>query len=140
MLRYTFAVEMLLAGVPIDQVSMLLGYASVKITEKHYSPSVKARQDQLAASVRNAWGPLGTVPPRPTTRQGEAGAAASLELGGLTTVMDSDQNTLRDAEILIAALPGGFVSAPAQNTASPSKRRLTVFSLTCHMAATCGTE
>jgi integrase/recombinase XerD len=38
MLRDTFAVEMLLAGVPIDQVSMLLGHASVKITEKHYSP------------------------------------------------------------------------------------------------------
>ena len=55
MLRDTFAVEMLLAGVPIDQVSMLLGHSSVKITEKHYSPWVKARQDQLAASVRNAW-------------------------------------------------------------------------------------
>jgi hypothetical protein len=30
--------------------------------------------------------------------------------------MDSDQNTLRDAEILIAALPGGVFAAPAQNT------------------------
>ena len=46
---------MLLAGVPIDQVSILLGHASVRITEKHYSPWVKARQDQLANSVRNAW-------------------------------------------------------------------------------------
>ena len=55
MFRDTFAVEMLLAGVPIDQVSILLGHKSVKITEKHYSPWVKARQDQLAASVRNAW-------------------------------------------------------------------------------------
>jgi integrase/recombinase XerD len=55
MLRDTFAVEMLLAGVPIDQVSILLGHKSVKITEKHYAPWVKARQDQLAASVRNAW-------------------------------------------------------------------------------------
>jgi integrase/recombinase XerD len=55
MFRDTFAVENLLAGVPIDQVSMLLGHASVKITEKHYSPWVKARQDQLAASVRKAW-------------------------------------------------------------------------------------
>ncbi|WP_260741259.1 tyrosine-type recombinase/integrase [Tunturiibacter lichenicola] len=63
MLRDTFAVEMLLAGVPIDQVSMLLGHASVKITEKHYSPWVKARQDQLAASVRNAWGFLGGTSP-----------------------------------------------------------------------------
>jgi integrase len=61
-LRDTFAVEMLLAGVPIDQVSMLLGHSSVKITEKHYSPWVKARQDQLAASVRNAWVTLDAVP------------------------------------------------------------------------------
>jgi integrase/recombinase XerD len=38
MLRNMFAVEMLLAGVPIDRVSMLLGHSSVKITEKHYSP------------------------------------------------------------------------------------------------------
>jgi integrase/recombinase XerD len=55
MFRDTFAVEMLLAGVPIDQVSILLGHKSVRITDKHYSPWVKARQDQLAASVRNAW-------------------------------------------------------------------------------------
>jgi integrase/recombinase XerD len=59
MFRDTFAVENLLAGVPIDQVSMLLGHASVRITEKHYSPWVKARQDQLAASVRNAWATSG---------------------------------------------------------------------------------
>jgi integrase/recombinase XerD len=43
MFRDTFAVEMLLAGVPIDQVSLLLGHASVKITEKSYAPFVKAR-------------------------------------------------------------------------------------------------
>lgn len=55
MLRDTFAVENLLAGVPIDQVSMLLGHKSVKITEKHYAPWVKDRQEQLAARVRNAW-------------------------------------------------------------------------------------
>jgi len=54
--------------VPIDQVSMLLGHASVKITEKHYSPWVKARQDQLAASVRNAWVPLGAIPPKTPQR------------------------------------------------------------------------
>jgi hypothetical protein len=53
--RDTFAVEMLLAGVPIDQVSLLLGHASVKITEKSNSPFVKARQVQLQESVRKAW-------------------------------------------------------------------------------------
>jgi integrase len=55
MFRDTFAVEMLLAGVPIDQVSLLLGHASVRITEKSYAPFVKARQIQLQESVRNAW-------------------------------------------------------------------------------------
>jgi hypothetical protein len=34
---------------------MLLGHKSVKITEKHYAPWVKARQEQLAANVRKAW-------------------------------------------------------------------------------------
>jgi integrase len=54
-LRDTFAVEMLLAGVPLEQVSVLLGHKSVKITEKHYAPWVKARQELLAANVRKAW-------------------------------------------------------------------------------------
>jgi integrase/recombinase XerD len=49
--RDTFAVELLLAGVPIDQVSVLLGHSSVKITEKSYAPWVKARQEQLEAAV-----------------------------------------------------------------------------------------
>ena len=55
MFRDTFAIEMLLAGVPIDQVSLLLGHASVRITEKSYAPFVKARQIQLQESVRNSW-------------------------------------------------------------------------------------
>jgi integrase/recombinase XerD len=55
MLRDTFAVEMLLAGVPLDQVSILLGHRSVKITEKHYAPWVRARHDQLEQSVQRAW-------------------------------------------------------------------------------------
>lgn len=53
--RDTFAVELLLAGVPIDQVSILLGHSSVRITEKHYSPWVQARQDQLEAAVKLTW-------------------------------------------------------------------------------------
>jgi integrase/recombinase XerD len=61
MFRDTFAVEMLLAGVPIDQVSILLGHASVRVTEKHYSPWVRARQDQLEKSVQSAW-QLGAAP------------------------------------------------------------------------------
>lgn len=61
MFRDTFAVEMLLAGVPIDQVSILLGHSSVRITEKHYSPWVRARQDQLEKSVQAAWAQAQTV-------------------------------------------------------------------------------
>src|SRR5262249_31640544 len=53
--RDTFAVELLLKGVPIEQVSILLGHSSLKITEKHYAPWVKARQEQLEAAVRKAW-------------------------------------------------------------------------------------
>jgi hypothetical protein len=43
----TLAVELLLAGVTIDQVSTLLGHRSVKVTEKHSAPLVQARQAQL---------------------------------------------------------------------------------------------
>jgi site-specific recombinase XerD len=53
--RDTFSVELLLAGVPIERVSILLGHQSVRITEKHYSPWVRSRQEQLEADVRNAW-------------------------------------------------------------------------------------
>lgn len=52
--RDTFAVELLLKGVPIEQVSILLGHSSLKITERHYSPWVKAQQGQLEAAVRKA--------------------------------------------------------------------------------------
>jgi integrase/recombinase XerD len=55
MFRDTFAIELLLAGVPLDQVSILLGHSSIKITERHYSPFVKARQQQLEKSVQMAW-------------------------------------------------------------------------------------
>jgi integrase len=53
--RDTFAVELLLGGVPIEQVSILLGHAAVRITERHYAPWVKARQEQLEVSVQRAW-------------------------------------------------------------------------------------
>jgi integrase/recombinase XerD len=53
--RDTFAVELLLKGVPIEQVSVLLGHSSLKVTEKHYAPWVKARQEQLEQSVRLTW-------------------------------------------------------------------------------------
>jgi integrase len=53
--RDTFAVELLLASIPIERVSILLGHQSVRITEKHYSPWVRSRQEQLEADLENAW-------------------------------------------------------------------------------------
>jgi hypothetical protein len=47
--------KVLLAGVPIERVSVLLGHQSVRITEKHYSPWAKSRQEQLEADLRKAW-------------------------------------------------------------------------------------
>jgi integrase/recombinase XerD len=53
--RDTFAVELLLAGATIEQVAALLGHQSTRVTEKHYSPWVKARQEQLEAAVRKTF-------------------------------------------------------------------------------------
>ncbi len=39
----------------MDRVSALLGHSSIKVTEKHYSPWVRARQEQLEADVRRTW-------------------------------------------------------------------------------------
>jgi integrase/recombinase XerD len=55
MLRDTFAVSLLLAGTPIEDVAILLGHASTKVTEKHYSPWIKARQQRLEERVRAVW-------------------------------------------------------------------------------------
>jgi len=54
-LRDTFAVDLLTKGVPLEEVSKLLGHESIKTTEKHYSKWVKGRQDRLNALVRGTW-------------------------------------------------------------------------------------
>ena len=51
----TFAVGLLQSGVPMDRISVLLGHTSIKVTEGHYSPWVRARQEQLEADVRRSW-------------------------------------------------------------------------------------
>ena len=53
--RDTFAVELLLAGVPIERVSVLLGHESVLTTEGNYAPRVRSRQEQLEADLGRAW-------------------------------------------------------------------------------------
>ena len=47
--------SLLLKGVSLDSVSKLLGHSSIKITERHYAPWVKARQDQLEAEILLNW-------------------------------------------------------------------------------------
>ena len=54
-LRDTFAVELLSRGVPMEEVSKLLGHTSIKTTEKHYAKWVKGRQDRLDALVTATW-------------------------------------------------------------------------------------
>jgi len=53
--RDTFAVELLLAGIPLDRVSVLLGHSSIRITERHYAPWTRSRQEQIESDLRAAW-------------------------------------------------------------------------------------
>jgi integrase len=47
MLRDTFAVEMLLAGVLLEKVSKLLTHESVTMTERYYAKWTAPRRQQL---------------------------------------------------------------------------------------------
>jgi integrase/recombinase XerD len=53
--RDTFAVGLLLESVPLERVSIILGHTSVRVTEKHYAPWVRERQEQAEADVRRTW-------------------------------------------------------------------------------------
>lgn len=80
--RDTFAVELLLAGVDIADVSILLGHSSIKITERHYSPWVAARQRRIeeivqrvhSSSTTPSTGQTGSDP-APTARRPAGGPA-----------------------------------------------------------------
>ena len=54
-LRDTFAVDLLEKGVPLEEVSKLLGHQSIKTTERHYAKWVKGRQDRLDMLVSATW-------------------------------------------------------------------------------------
>jgi integrase/recombinase XerD len=54
-LRDTFAVGLLEKGIPLEEVSKLLGHTSIKTTEKHYAPWVKKRQKRLDELVTATW-------------------------------------------------------------------------------------
>ena len=53
--RDTFAVDLLLAGIPIERVSVLLGNHGLRVTEKHYAPWVRSRQLLLESDLATAW-------------------------------------------------------------------------------------
>ncbi len=54
-LRDTFAVDLLQKGVPLEDVSKLLGHQSIKTTEQAYAAWVKGRQDRLDNLVTATW-------------------------------------------------------------------------------------
>jgi integrase len=58
-LRDTFAVEHLLAGTSMEDLSKMLSHKSVRITEKYYAPWVPARQTQLEEKMIAAMTKMG---------------------------------------------------------------------------------
>jgi integrase/recombinase XerD len=53
--RDTFAISLLQRGVSLENVSMLLGDSNTLITNRHYAPWVKSRQESLEREVKKAW-------------------------------------------------------------------------------------
>jgi site-specific recombinase XerD len=53
--RHTFAVELLLRGVAVDDVAILLGHSSPSVTLRHYSRWIEARQTRLDNVLQDAW-------------------------------------------------------------------------------------
>jgi hypothetical protein len=45
----------------MEEVSILLGHSSVRITEKHYASWVQARQEILKAHVAKTWQSFGVI-------------------------------------------------------------------------------
>jgi integrase len=60
-LRDTFAVELLLASVLLEDVSRLLTHESILVTQKHYSPWVKERKKQLEDGSVEAMRRMGVI-------------------------------------------------------------------------------
>ncbi len=54
-LRDTFAVGLLEKGVPMEEVSRLLGHTSIRTTEKSYAKWSKGWQDRVDALVTGTW-------------------------------------------------------------------------------------
>jgi integrase len=54
-LRDTFAVDLLVKGVALEDVSKALGHTSIKTTEKYYAPWITARQNRLNDKIMASW-------------------------------------------------------------------------------------
>lgn len=54
--RDNFAVDLLTHGVSVENVAMLLGHEDIRVTQKHYNPWIKQRQDSLERAVKATWG------------------------------------------------------------------------------------
>lgn len=59
--RHTFAKNLLVAEVPLETVSVLLGHRKLAITEKHYARFVPERQASIDRQVRKSWARHGHV-------------------------------------------------------------------------------
>ena len=53
--------ELLKNSVPMEEVSILLGHSSVRITEKQHASWVQARQEILKAHVAKTWQAFGVI-------------------------------------------------------------------------------
>ena len=53
--RDTFAVELLKAGAAMEDVSVLLGHSSIRVTEQYYAPWCPRRRERLNSVVMRAW-------------------------------------------------------------------------------------
>jgi integrase len=59
--RHTFAKNLLVAEVPLETLSVLLGHRKLAITEKHYARFVPERQASIDRQVRKSWARGGHV-------------------------------------------------------------------------------
>ncbi len=55
MFQHTFATDLLVRGIPMEDVSVPLGHKSGRITEAYYSHWIKARRKRLEERVRELW-------------------------------------------------------------------------------------
>jgi hypothetical protein len=77
----------LLSGMRLEDVSTILGHSSVRVTEKHSMPWVRARQASLNQSVKQSWLKQGIVPlPKPRSRPHNSARGSTARRGRRLTI------------------------------------------------------